>query len=351
MTTPALLDIAPLLEEIPGEHRPAGVSVQFTLTPKLDELRREVVPEEGSSEEPKHADWAGIVQLTEKALREESKELLLASRLTEALVQQHAPTGKGFAALRDGLRLLRSLVERCWDFLLPAVSESDHLEVRAAAFTWLNNLDRKVHFPITLRMLPLLEGKGTSISYHDWKESSKPQPGQPTSADIEAILAVANPERCRQVAADASEALSELDGLITTLDTKMEKKSPNLLELRDAVKQCEGLAQDFAARRPKSAPIGDTSKGSDATANAGGGAAALSTRAEVYEQLRRASVTLRTLEPHSPVPYLIDRAIVLGKLPFPEMIREFISDINALKDLNRELGLKDGAASPEATQS
>src|SRR5262245_49215966 len=146
MATPALIDVAALLEPIPGD-RPAGSSVQFTLTPQLDELRREVAPEEAGHDEPKRADWPGVVRLTERALREESKDLLLAARLTEALVRQHGPARKGFAALRDGLQLLRGMVEQCWDRILPEIEEPDDLERRGSAFHWLNNPDRGIRFP------------------------------------------------------------------------------------------------------------------------------------------------------------------------------------------------------------
>ena len=58
---------------------------------------------------------------------------------------------------------------------------------------------------------------------------------------------------------------------------------------------------------------------------------------------------LRELEPHSPVPYLIQRAIELGELPFPKMIKELIRDVAILSELNRELGIKEpppGSAAP-----
>src|SRR5262245_24491007 len=187
MATPALIDVAALLEPIPGD-RPAGTSVQFTLTPQLDELRREVTPEEAGHDEPKRADWAGVARLTELALREESKDLLLAARLTEALVRLNAPARKGFAALRDGLQLLRGLVEQCWDRVLPEIEEPDDIERRGAAFSWLNNAERGIRFPTTLRLMPVLDNGAGAVSYQDWKDSASPQPGRPTSADIEAVL-------------------------------------------------------------------------------------------------------------------------------------------------------------------
>ena len=79
-------------------------------------------------EAPKRADWLGTIKLTQETLRDTSKDLLIAARLTEALVKVH-----GFVGLRDGLQLLRLLAEQCWDRLLPAIEGEDDLEVRAAA--------------------------------------------------------------------------------------------------------------------------------------------------------------------------------------------------------------------------
>jgi type VI secretion system protein ImpA len=273
--------------------------------------------------------------------------------LTEALVRLHAPSGKSFAALRDGLQLLRSLVEQCWDRLLPAIEEPDDLERRGSAFTWLNNPERGVRFPTTLRLLPLLHGKESTVSYQDWKDSANPEPGRPTSSDIEAVLTSANPEHLQQLAEDANEALNELYALSTVLDEKMGSAVPTLLDLRSALEQCVGLIQDFAARRrPEPEAFGDsTGEGGAAEPGEKGAGTPTSSRAEVYAQLRRASARLRALEPHSPVPYLIDRAVELGDLPFHLMIRQLVRDANALAEINRDLGIRDGAAPTPSSES
>ena len=74
--------------------------------------------------------------------------------------------------------------------------------------------------------------------------------------------------------------------------------------------------------------------------SSGGASGAPATRAEVYRQLGHAASLLRQLEPHSPIPYLIQKAVELGALPFPLLIRELVRDANVLEQLNRELGIK-----------
>jgi type VI secretion system protein ImpA len=65
----------------------------------------------------------------------------------------------------------------------------------------------------------------------------------------------------------------------------------------------------------------------------------------VYQQLAEAAARLQQLEPHSPIPYLVQRAVELGALPFPELIRALIREPNVLSELNRELGIQEPAQS------
>jgi type VI secretion system protein ImpA len=47
------------------------------------------------------------------------------------------------------------------------------------------------------------------------------------------------------------------------------------------------------------------------------------------------------MEPHSPIPYLIRRAVDLGAMPFPLLMKALISDAKALDEMNRGLGIKE----------
>jgi type VI secretion system protein ImpA len=72
-------------------------------------------------------------------------------------------------------------------------------------------------------------------------------------------------------------------------------------------------------------------------------------REAIYAQLKQSAAVLRQLEPHSPIPYLIERAVELGKKPFPELIRALIREPNVLAELNREFGIEEApATAPES---
>jgi type VI secretion system protein ImpA len=78
------------------------------------------------------------------------------------------------------------------------------------------------------------------------------------------------------------------------------------------------------------APAGD-----GAPAAAGG---PVTSRDAAYRQLAEVAAALERLEPHSPVPYLIRRAVELRALRFPELVEELTKDSTVLAFLKREVG-------------
>ena len=91
-------------------------------------------------------------------------------------------------------------------------------------------------------------------------------------------------------------------------------------------------------------PVAATAPGEqDGSAGVEGGGVGgqIRSREQAYRQLAAAAATLRQLEPHSPIPYLVDRCISLGALPFPELIRELVRDAGVIEELNRLMGIKE----------
>src|SRR4051794_20166144 len=110
MPSSPVLNVEELLAPIPGDD-PAGQSLPFAIRQQLEESRKEINPADFAEDdptrpsEPKWADWAIIERLAQETLVGTSKDLLVAARLTEALLKQH-----GFGGLADGLTLMRRLL-------------------------------------------------------------------------------------------------------------------------------------------------------------------------------------------------------------------------------------------------
>jgi len=67
-------------------------------------------------------------------------------------------------------------------------------------------------------------------------------------------------------------------------------------------------------------------------------------RAEAYRKLAEAAQTLMRIEPHSPTPYLVRRAIAWGGMSLAELMRHFIDSGYDLRSLYSMLGMDEGEA-------
>jgi type VI secretion system protein ImpA len=345
MPSPDLIDLAALLAPIPGDQ-PAGSGIPFDIRQQLEEGRKEEDPDSFAEDDPmrphefKKADWRGIVRLAQETLTLTAKDLLVAARLTEALVKVH-----GFAGLRDGLRLLRGLVEQCWERLYPPL-EDGNVEIRASSFDWLDNPIRGITFPNTLRQVPLLVGKDFSYALQQCDQSVENKERLPQAA-LDKAIRNASREKLVAVNEDVTECLAELDRLRTSLDARMGPLAPGLMEVGKKLESCRLFLQ-YALRECPVAVAKSDSPSGDPRAPEGpaGPSGVLTTRAEAYRQLAQVAGQLQQLEPHSPIPYLVQRAVELGSLPFPQLIKALIRDVNVLAELNREFGIKESSPEP-----
>jgi type VI secretion system protein ImpA len=301
------------------------------------------VQEDGSSEAVVEPDWDAVVKAASDTLESTAKDLLLASRMTEALVQLH-----GFAGLRDGLRLLRQLADDHWDSLYPSLEDGD-FGVRCAPFEWLDDPVRGARFPVTLRNVPLVKADEAAYSWHDWKPPLKGEAKVPRE-DFEKAMRAMPLESCQTLEDDMAQSMEELKGLTQTLHKRIGDDAPAMLNVRQSLEDCQTLMRHILQQKSPAAgsesdkPDGD-SAGAPSEASS---LSATARREDIYRQLALAAGRLKELEPHSPIPYLIERAVSLGGLPFPELIRALVRDANVLAELTRELGLNATAGQSEA---
>jgi type VI secretion system protein ImpA len=62
-------------------------------------------------------------------------------------------------------------------------------------------------------------------------------------------------------------------------------------------------------------------------------------REQAYAALMSIAIYLQRIEPHSPTPYLIQRAIELGQLSLPDMIRDVSASAGSLDKFFELLGI------------
>ncbi|WP_165231002.1 type VI secretion system protein TssA [Aquisphaera insulae] len=343
-----LVDVESLLGPIEGED-PAGSRDVSIVRGQLEELRKEVDPDQFDKNDParpdapKRADWRGIVELTSDTLRYGTKDYLIAVRLVEALTKL-----QGYAGLVDGLRLLRLMTEGCWDRMHPEIAEEDDIDTRARRLDWLDEIDRGAWFPSSLRLIPLLPPEPSGLNWQQWKDSQGGK-GKVTKADVEKGVQLTGRDAIEGQVNDLRRALQELDLLSAALNAKMtaggKNYAPSLNGIRGALRDCLVLAEQVLEKKgggkPKEKPAAEAGTPAEESKADGPAPPRMETRAEIYARIGEAADKLMQIEPHSPIPYLLHRAVDLGNLPFPELIRSLILNADVLKLLNRELGIKE----------
>jgi type VI secretion system protein ImpA len=159
----------------------------------------------------------------------------------------------------------------------------------------------------------------------------------------------------QSIVRQADDASAELKRLMHFLDAQLRDESPSLSKLATAIDNARQAAQ---ALLPPSETVSlPTPIPTDAAGVAGitGGTvnptATLPTtehlalldpsaqRAQAYAALADIAALLKKVEPNSPTPYMIERALALGAMPFPEMITTINASAGSIDRFFELLGI------------
>jgi len=366
-TVPAVADLEALLAPIAGEN-PAGESLQYSgLHDEIREARRadDNLAQGDWQHETKAADFHQVLSLAVPALSAKTKDLQVCAWLAESLVKVH-----GFPGLRDGLKLMRGVHEQFWETLYPEIDEGD-LEARANALSWM---DRELALAIKEVPLTNAPGGGTNYNYLKWEESKQFDiPEKLENMDSEKL---ARMEEMRAQALEEgkttgedwrkafnatrrafyeelwnllNECWAEFQALDKVMDEKYERQTPGLGALKKALDDVRTLAEKLVKEKrilepdPVADGAGADGEGGEAGAD-GASATGISTgpvrsRQEALRRLAEVSEYFRRTEPHSPVAYLVQRAIKWGQMPLENWLQDVIKDDVVLGHLRETLGL------------
>ncbi len=355
MATPPVLDVEPLLVAIAGEN-PSGRNLFYE--PQYDELREARRVEDDTLQgdwkrKAKLADWDRVIELGSNLLKRQTKDLLVAAWMTEALARN-----RGLPGLRDGLVLVREIQERFWDTYYPTV-EDDDLDSRTGPFLFL-----EVTLPVVIRSVPLTAGLGDeNYSFLRWKEAldtdNEGLKGEKGQANREALIAegkitseifdkaVAQTPRQfydsliehLQQAHDAYEALDESN------DNRFKSHAPSLTGIRKALDDCRMALEPIIQAKHGNVPNTDDEEaeadtdpeeGSDAgeesdswsepaarqplprkkarNARASSSGGPIQGVPDALNRIAEAAAYLRQNDPSSPIAFAVVRALRMGEV-------------------------------------
>jgi type VI secretion system protein ImpA len=351
------LDVESLVVPIAGGN-PSGESLRYAGTyDSIQEARRadDALTQGDWQRATKASDWRRVIEIATEALTTKSKDLQIAVWLVEAAVKVH-----GFAGFRDGLRLTRELMQQFWDTLYPEVEEGD-LEFRAAPIEWLNE-----RLPEVIKGVPIARSsRGEEYAWWHWHESravenlgrQNPEArdvalaeGKIGAEDFDKAVAALPRAHWETLFADLNGAWDDLIGLDTLIDERFGRNAPGLVALKKATEEVRTLVESIVKRKRELEPDAAGTASAASVADIGhlqmasresGSGTMPADRAAALRQLAEVAAFFRRTEPHSPVAYLVERAVQWGHMPLEHWLKEVINDGTVLAHVRETLGLRD----------
>jgi type VI secretion system protein ImpA len=363
------LDLETLLTPISAEA-PTGIDIRTDFSPnsnyfRLRDARADARAAERAADTDPAAEgsstesWRTVRALSLKILSEQAKDLEIAAWLTEALVRSN-----GLAGLAFGAQVIGGLADRYWDQIYPMPDE-DGIETRLAPVTGLNGEggDGTLTQPLNkLRLFNNTDGEPVMLFQYQ------------ASADLETITdkvrretrlkagvvpfdkmqaaaraaGAANFVALRRSLREAQAAWTAMGEILDRLAGRDAPPTRRVSETMDAILSIiNNFAPPEAVASEAVADAGEAGAGEGEVmvAETGGQMVAkkkVVTREDALGTLTEIADFFRRTEPQSPLAYTIDEAIRRGRLSWPELLAELVSDANVRNNILNSLGIKPG---------
>ncbi len=372
MGSPAILDFDSLLQPIPGES-PVGSDPREddSPTPIFYEIKDARSAATSAARQGEFEDvvggaeavaWGPVTEVGKTILKERAKDLQVATWMTESLSRSH-----GFAGMRDGFKLTRLLIETFWDGVFP-VPDEDGMETKVAPIAGLNGAGREGTLIAPIQRIPITEGgsKGPfaywdlvraeeTERFDDERKAARIAEGGATLEDIRTACAETSQPFFIELVDDIQGALGEWKALEAALGERCEGQDPPTSRVRDMLQDLHtGILRVVGDRLPaQDAPPQPVAEGSPSAGDAPAAAApptqpagAIQSREDALAAVTKIAEFFRKSEPHSPIPFLLDRAVRWGRMPLPALLNELIPDSSALSTFDQLTGVL-GSKNPE----
>ena len=328
-------DVESLLSEVSPEARCGEDASQDGEFFELEALVRPRPPgavqtaEEAQMVEP---NWMEIRRRA-LALLQRSRHLQVALYFSLALLAT-----EGLSGLRDGLYLIRGLLERFWDDLYPRLDPQDdndpteRMNILMPLSTEPVGQWDPVRFRSRLQRLPLCNSRRAGgFSLRDIQialgEKMTPEGGRetPQMPIIQAAFRETAMEELQNTLRGAHQAIEHLDGIRNVFQERAQDgSSPELSELRGDLEKICRVLEPYARTGPATgggAPA-DTVIGLAAEREPTTMTGEIRSRSDALAAIERACQYFERHEPSSPVPLLLRRAQRLAPKTFLEIIED-----------------------------
>ncbi|HKR11893.1 MAG TPA: type VI secretion system protein TssA [Pyrinomonadaceae bacterium] len=361
---PAIIDTEALLKPISSE-KPSGENLRYS--PLFDDIREarradDTLAQGDWRHDPKVAQWSKVVELTTSALANQSKDLQICAYMAEALVHLY-----GFVGLRDGLKVMRGLHENFWDTVYPQL-DGQNMTARGNA---LSLLDKSLEIPLKSLRLTKSGAGDIDYSYLEWMDSVRfdfPDDMDSLAPDayerLSLLKAQAEADKkttgvhwrkakgqtprvfYEETYALLNQCWEEYEKLDQVMDDKFDRQTPGLGALKRSLDEVRTLVEKIVKEKRvlEPDPVQDAqpeeTPGPEGQAGLGISVGPVHSRQEALQRLAEVARYFEVTEPHSPVAYLVQRAIKWGQMPLEVWLEDVIKDGAVLGHLRETLGIK-----------
>jgi type VI secretion system protein ImpA len=343
------------------EDSPAGEELRYEGTyDRIQDARREDDPTlaQGIWQTTlKRADWATVERIAMEALTTRTKDLQIAVWLIEARMELH-----GFEGARSGLEIAHALCDLFWSDIYPKIEEGN-LDYRLSPIEWMNE-----KLSGRLKNIAITRPSGDESLPCSWSDLESAQrlenlarkdPKAARAAEMEDRVTMARfdasmmltPEgHLRKLLADIDGSIGVLGRFGARLGELCGHAAPSLGKFRDVLDAIRGLvAEALASRGVTTRPLEEAAEMNGASHAMedgfampmnGAGAFELRSRSDAYAMLSSIADYLARIEPHSPTPYLLKRAVTWGSMPLPALLAELMEQGSDLARIHALLGIR-----------
>lgn len=309
------------------------------------------------------APWRQVADLAPKILRETSKDLEVCCWYTEALIRLH-----GLSGLRDGLHLIKKLIEDYWDGLYPEPDE-DGIETKVAPLTGLNGDGGEGTLLAPLRNMPItLEEAGGEFSLWQYQQArdadrivdEDEKAGRFDSLGyslktIDETVAATSVAQAVSIVESLEEALDLFKSAHALLRSHCDHEAPPSSNISNLLEELLRTARfiykekiEAAQAQQEATQAGGTDGGASdpdfpttgASGNVNLATGPITDREDALKRLEKVAEYFRRYEPHSPIGPGLERLAAWGRMTVAELMMELLPEDSAKGIFSQLTGVK-----------
>ncbi|VAW56163.1 Uncharacterized protein ImpA, partial [hydrothermal vent metagenome] len=349
-----------------SEENPAGIDIREDSSPTsiyyaIKDARKSARAAERSNMfdgDNSEADtqWHKVSELAPQIIQNQTKDLEIASWYTEALIRQHGMNG-----LKNGFQLIHGLVSQYWDSLYPMPDE-DGIETRVAPLIGLNGEGAEGVLITPIRNVYITEGTDPGpfnfwmyqqtldiekIADNTTKKNKTDKLGF-SLEDINQNVTQSSVDFFINLCDNISISIETYRSISHILDENCgAHESPPTSNIINILEECLGTVKHLGKDKiPVEVEIIPDNE-QDEIAYSGEPSGQTKTtvgpiknRNDAFKKLTELSDFFRKTEPHSPISYILERAVTWGEMPLNDLIKELIPDTTARDIYGSLTGIK-----------